>query len=311
MATPLLYSAIILFLLPLQLITAVPSCPRDCEPADATDRDRVHFAMNLEFLETEWFLCGAHGIGLDAIEPEYAEGGPPPIGCKKANLDRVTRRVVEEFGYQEVGHLRAIKTTVGGIQRPLIDISSENFAKIFDEAMGYCLDPPFDPYEDSIKYLMGTYVIPYVGLNGYVGTIPCLQKFETKKLVAGLMGVESGQDATVRAWLYKKANENVEPYNITVAEFTMRISELRNKLGHCGIKDEGIIVPPELGAENRTSSNVLSADYNSLSYPRTPAEIARITYGTGDEHRPGGFFPEGANGRIAREYLYNDKLKVL
>ncbi|KAE8662624.1 Desiccation-related protein PCC13-62 [Hibiscus syriacus] len=310
MATPSRYSAIILFLLPLQLI-AVPSCPGDCEPIDATDRDWPQFAMNLEFLETEWFLCAAHGRGLDAIEPEYAKGGPPPIGCKKANLDRVTRQVVEEFGYQEVGHLRAILKTVGGIQRPQIDIRSENIAKIFDEAMGCCLDPPFDPYEDSIKYLLASYVIPYVGLNGYVGMIPCLQKFETKKLVAGLLGVESGQDATIRAWLYEKANENVEPYNITVTEFTTKISKLRNKLGHCGIKDEGIMVPPELGAENRTSSNVLSADYDSLSYPRTPAEIARITYGTGDEHRPGGFFPEGANGRIAREYLYNDKLKVL
>ncbi|KAE8660805.1 hypothetical protein F3Y22_tig00116951pilonHSYRG00874 [Hibiscus syriacus] len=275
MDTPSFYSAIILFLLPLQLI-AVPSCPRDCEPIDATDKNRVHFAYNLEFPETEWFLCGTHGRGLDAFEPEFAKGGPPPIGCKKANLDHLTHRVMEEFGYQEIGHLRAIRTTV-----------------------------------DGIKYLLGTYCIPYVGLNGYVGTIPCLKKFATKKLVAGLMGVESGQDATVRAWLYRIANYNVEPYNITVNEFTTRISELRNKLGHCGIKDEGLMVPPELGAENRTSSNVLSADYNSLSYPRTPAEIVRIVYGTGDEHKPGGFFPEGANGRIAREYLYNDKLKVL
>ncbi|MBA0645246.1 hypothetical protein Goklo_013368, partial [Gossypium klotzschianum] len=54
------------------------------------------------------------------------------------------------------------------------------------------------------------------------------------------------------------------------------ISGLRNELGKCGIKDEGLIVPKELGAENRTTSNVLSADSNSLSYPRTPQEILRI-----------------------------------
>ncbi|KAK8555610.1 hypothetical protein V6N13_046137 [Hibiscus sabdariffa] len=310
MATALLYSAIILFLLPLQLI-AVPPCPRDCEPIDATDRDRIQFAQNLEFLETEYFLCGALGKGLDAFEPEYAKGGPPPIGCKQANLNHLTRRVIEEFGYQEIGHLRAIKRTVGGIPRPLIDISTENFAKLFDKAVGYCLDPPFDPYEDKVKYLLGVYAIPYVGLTGYVGANPCLKKFSSKRLVASLLGVEAGQDAVVRGWLYRIADEKVEPYNITVLAFTKAISRLRNKLGHCGIKDEGLMVPLELGAENRTTSNVLSADPNSLSYPRTPAEILRIVYGTGDEHRPGGFFPEGGNGRIAREYLSNAKLKVL
>lgn len=93
------------------------------------------------------------------------------------------------------------------------------------------------------------------------------------------------------------------PYNKTVAEFTIYISELRNRLGMCGIKDEGLIVPLELGAENRTESNILSADANSLSYARTPPEILRIVYGTGSEYKPGGFFPHGGNGRIAREFL--------
>lgn len=93
------------------------------------------------------------------------------------------------------------------------------------------------------------------------------------------------------------------PYNHTVAEFTARISELRNRLAMCGIKDEGIIVPPQLGAENRTESNVLSADFDSLSYRRTPGETLRVVYSTGSEHFPGVFYPHGANGRIAKEFL--------
>lgn len=117
------------------------------------------------------------------------------------------------------------------------------------------------------------------------------------------MGVESGQDAVIREYLYERAREVVHPYNHTVAEFTVQISELRNRLAKCGIRDEGIIVPLYLGAENRTESNVLSADPNSLSYSRTPPEIQRIVHGNGDEHVPGGFFPEGGNGKIARELL--------
>lgn len=130
--------------------------------------------------------------------------------------------------------------------------------------------------------------------------------FDFLKLVASLLGVEAPQDAIIRAYLYEKACEKVEPYDITVAEFANRISELRNELGKCGIKDEGLIVPLELGAENRTTSNIISADTNSLYYARTAPEILRIVYASGNEHVPGGFYPEGANGRIARAYLYED-----
>ncbi|KAJ8749635.1 hypothetical protein K2173_026284 [Erythroxylum novogranatense] len=274
-----------------------------CGPIEASDKDRIQFALNLEFFEAEYFLHGATGKGLDYFEPEFAQGGPPPVGAQKANLDPVTYRIIEEFGYQEVGHLRAILKTFGGVPRPLYDLSRENFAKVFDQAVGYKLHPPFDPYYDSIHYLLSCYVIPYVGLVGYVGTIPNLANYTSKALVAGLLGVESGQDAVIRALLYEKAYNKVYPYNITVAEFTIGISRLRNSLAKCGIKDEGLIVPLYLGAENRTESNVLSADTNSLSYSRTPPEILRILYGTGSEYKPGGFLPEGGNGKIARSYL--------
>lgn len=126
------------------------------------------------------------------------------------------------------------------------------------------------------------------------------------QLLAGLLGVESGQDAVIRMYLFERADEVVHPYNQTVAEFTIRISELRNKLGMCGIKDEGIVVPPELGAEQKTSTNVLSANAYSISYDRTPQEILRIVYSTGNEHIPGGFFPKGGNGKIARMFLKKD-----
>ncbi|XP_069151256.1 ferritin-like catalase Nec2 [Solanum lycopersicum] len=144
------------------------------------DIDKMQFAVNLEFLEAEYF--SSYGFGLDVVAPNLPMSGPPPIGARKANLDQLTTNIIMEFANQEVGHLR-------------------------------------------------------------------------------------------------------------------------NKLGKCGIKDEGIYIQPPLGAENRTSSNILSADFGSLSYKRTPAEILRIVYGSGDEHVPGGFYPKGANGKIAKEFL--------
>ncbi|KAJ6423604.1 hypothetical protein OIU84_024554 [Salix udensis] len=231
------------------LLTVLVSVPINvsgsayCGPVEATDKDLVQFPLNLEFLEAEFFLSGALGHGLDAIEPDFAGGGPPPIGAQKANLDPVTRKIIEEFGYQEVGHLRAIITAVGGIPRPLYDLSPEAFAQLFDKAVGYKLNPPFNPYSNTVNYLLASYAIPYVGLVGYVGTIPYLTTYSSRALVASLLGVESGQDAVIRTLLYEKAHEKVMPYNITVAEFTNAISFLRNKLAMCGVRDEGLIVP--------------------------------------------------------------------
>ncbi|KAF8721063.1 hypothetical protein HU200_023477 [Digitaria exilis] len=267
------------------------------------DVDPVQFAMNLEYTEAEFFLHAAFGKGLDQIAPKLALGGPPPIGAKKANLDEVTWRIAAEFGLQEVGHVRSIQRTVGGIPRPLIDLSAHNFARVMDQAFGSKLNPPFDPYINSLNFLLASYVIPYLGINGYVGTNPIIDGYKTKMLVAGLLGVEAGQDAVFRALLFERRGEAVAPYNVTVAEFTDRVSALRNRLGRCGVKDEGLTVPRELGAEGAICTNVLSADMDSLSYARTPAELLKILYLSGDEHVPGGFYPEGANGRIARSFL--------
>ncbi|KAF5731456.1 desiccation-related protein PCC13-62 [Tripterygium wilfordii] len=298
------FTSIFHLLLPPISVVMGSSSPGNCGPIEADDRDRIQFALNLEFLEAEFFLYGALGKGLDDIAPYLTQGGPPPIGARRANLDILTRRIIEEFGYQEVGHLRAIINTVGGFPRPSLDLRAENFAETFNRAVGYKLSPPFDPYLNAVNYLLASYVIPYVGLVGYVGTIPNLYNYTNKRLVAGLLGVESGQDAVIRALLYERGAEKVVPYNITVADMTDRISKLRNQLAMCGIKDEGLIVPLELGAENRTTSNILSADSYSLSYSRTPPEILRIVYGSGDERKPGGFYPKGGNGRIAREFLH-------
>ncbi|CAN6300943.1 unnamed protein product [Urochloa humidicola] len=271
------------------------------------DVDPVQFALNLEYTEAEFFLHGAYGQGLDEIAPELVLGGPPPVGARKANLDEMTLSVIEEFALQEVGHIRAITRTVGGIPRPLINLSADNFAWVMDMAFGYPLNPSFDPYANSLNFLLACYVIPYLEINGYVGTNPIIDGYKTKELVAGLLGVEAGQDAVIRALLFERRGEAVPPYGMTVAEFTDRVSELRNRLGRCGVEDEGLTVPRELGAEGVLCTNVISADRDSLSYARTPAQLLGILYLTGDEHVPGGFFPEGANGRIAWSFLGANK----
>lgn len=107
-----------LFLLALNLsltIHQVMSTPNQsplkyCGPIAANDSDQIQFALNLEFLEAEFFLNGALGKGLDSIDPALSQGGPRPIGAQKARLDDdpVVARIIEEFAYEEVSHIRYV-----------------------------------------------------------------------------------------------------------------------------------------------------------------------------------------------------------
>ncbi|KAL2459750.1 hypothetical protein Fot_54494 [Forsythia ovata] len=292
-----------LLLLLLLCVSSAIYIENDAEELPKSDVDLLEFPLNLEYLEAEFFSWGAFGRGLDRLAPNLAMGGPPPIGAKKARLSPIVKDIIAQFALQEFGHLRAIKKTVPGFPRPLLNLSAASFATIMNNAFGKPLMPPFDPYANDINYLLASYVVPYVGLTGYVGANPKLQSSTAKRLVAGLLGVESGQDAVIRALLYERAMVKVLPYGYTVAEFTNRISMLRNKLGKGGLKDEGLIVKPAQGAEGRIAGNVLAGDKFSLAFDRTPEEILRIVYGSGKENKPGGFYPKGADGKIAKSYL--------
>ncbi|GFP86455.1 desiccation-related protein pcc13-62 [Phtheirospermum japonicum] len=283
----------------------------NCGQDKFVDSDYVELALNLEYLETEFFLWGALGQGLDALDHDLAMGGPPPFGAQKANLLRI-KDIIEQFGYQEVGHLRAIKDILKTyyFPRPPLDISANSFATLINKALGQTLNPPFNPYANDINYLIASYAIPYVGLTAYVGAASELKAPAFKKLVAGLLGVESGQDAVIRTLLYQHWNQPVWPYQnpnpphgyYTVADFTAKISALRDALGGDGIKDEGIRVDPKQGAEGRIAGNVLAGNNQSVAYDRSPAETLRIVYASGNESVPGGFFPGGAYGNIAKSY---------
>jgi hypothetical protein len=72
---------------------------------------------------------------------------------------------------------RALQKALGSYYFPRVqlDLSAENWAKIIDNAFGENLNPPFNPYINSLNYLISIYTIPYVGLTGYVGTSALLQ----------------------------------------------------------------------------------------------------------------------------------------
>lgn len=73
---------------------------------------------------------------------------------------------------------RAIKNALGktyNIPRPQMDVSKTLWAEVMNMAFNTTLSPPFDPYTNSLNFLISTYSIPYTGLLGYVGFSKLLQ----------------------------------------------------------------------------------------------------------------------------------------
>jgi len=63
-----------------------------------------------------------------------------------------------------------------------LDLRVASFAKVVDHAFGRPLAPPFDPYASGLNFLLASYLIPYVGLTGYVGANPKLRAPASKRV---------------------------------------------------------------------------------------------------------------------------------
>ncbi len=91
-----------------------PPCPPPAEESKCFekvkftvwDKELIQVALNLEYLEADFFLWSSVGKGLDTFAPYLTKQGPPPIGVQKANLPPLLADTFFQFGLQEIGHLR-------------------------------------------------------------------------------------------------------------------------------------------------------------------------------------------------------------
>jgi Ferritin-like domain len=256
-----------------------PSVAFAASPEDLKDEDIFQFALNLEYMETEYYLRATTGKGIDA-----ADVGPDPgkvEGGRKVPFEnKAIRQFAEELAENELAHVRFYRKTLGeaAVSRPTIDFDA-GFAAA---AKGAGLTD-FDPFANDMNFLLGGMLFEDVGVTAYAGAASLLKKKEFIDAAAGILAVEAYHMGMARSQLYEMGEKARKAANA--------LSAARDKLDGSGDKDHGI--------ERNGKANFVPSNEDGIAFRRTPQEVLRIVYLTGKEGvQGGGFYPKGMNGTL-------------
>ena len=247
-----------------------------------TDADILNFALNLEYLEAEFYVRAAFGRGLaDADTTGTGTRGEVSGGRQVPFATEAIRQYAIEIARDEEAHVKFLRAALADakVARPAIDImqSFTNAARAAGVIGG---TQTFDPYADENSFLLAAFIFEDVGVTAYKGAARFLQNKDFLEAAAGLLAVEAYHASLVRTILFARG----------LSTPVRQISDLRDAVDGTDDRDQGIIGPDGL-------SNIVPTDANGLAFSRTPRQVLSIVY-LQENATQGGFFPAGVNGNV-------------
>jgi len=268
--------------------SAPPSGGTTTPPASKPDNDVLNFALNLEYLEAEFYLYAATGKGLSSADAGSGAGttkvpaGIAAVPWASSGLAQYANEIAQD----EVNHVRFLQKAITGnggmpVSRPDIDLT---FFAPLAVAAGITTTPTFNPFAGPSPFLIGAFVFEDVGVTAYHGAAGLLAEKTILGAAAGILGVEAYHAAAIRTLLVGMAAATSDQTYVDIAN---KVSALRATLGG--------------GNETTlTSKSIVAADTtNAIAFARMTDQVLHIVYGaTGAGLSKGGFFPSGLNGTI-------------
>ncbi|WP_233160229.1 ferritin-like domain-containing protein [Pseudonocardia sp. MH-G8] len=254
----------------------------DDEQSGPSDAAVLNFALNLEYLEAEFYLRAVTGDGLKDSQVDGAgELGGVRGGRKVRFESKLAKQYAEEIADDERAHVDFLRSALGDakVARPEIDLDDAFTAAAL--AAGVIKNGErFDPFADENSFLLGAFIFEDVGVTAYKGASPLVSNKTFLEAAAGILAVEAYHAGLVRTVLLSKGLE--DPAG--------KISDARDSLDGSSDLDQGIVTSG--------TANIVPADDNGIAFSRTPGQVLNIAYLNPSAVSEGGFFPAGVNGEV-------------
>jgi len=254
-------------------------------PSDAAV---LNFALNLEYLEAEFYLRAVTGAGLDdsQIDGRGALGGV--TGGRPVTFEtRLGREYAKEIARDERAHVDFLRAALGDakVARPEINLQ-EAFTAAALAAGVIKQGEKFDPFADENSFLLGAFIFEDVGVTAYKGAAPLIRNKTFLEAAAGILAVEAYHASLIRTVLLSKGQQ-APAISVAVG----KISDARDSLDGSDDLDQGIV-------DNAGKANIVPTDANGLAFSRSAGQVLNIAYLNPAQVTSGGFFPSGVNGDI-------------
>jgi hypothetical protein len=258
------------------------------------DLDILNFALNLEYLEAQFYLYAVYGSGLPGAQTVGGAGaaaGTVTGGRQVAFTDPVVAQYAREIAQDEGAHVNFLRTQLGSaaVEMPNINIDGGATGAFTAAALAagvISAGQTFDPYASDENFLLGAYIFEDVGVTAYKGAAPLLTSTTYLTAAAGILAAEAYHAGLIRTVLYAKGIAT--PALRTNAG---KISDARDSLDGTSDDDQGI-------TGDATTSNIVPADTNGIAYSRTTGSVLNIAYLSKAAVVGGGFFPNGVKGNV-------------
>lgn len=294
-----------------------------------SDADILNFALNLEYLEANFYYLATFGTNISTTNSLYPAGamvqgitgtGTQGTVAVKANpkvpfANLPIAAYAVETAIEEGKHVAFLRSALGAaaVAQPQIDLMG-SFNTLFAAASGIS-GATFDPFANDATFLIGAYIFEDVGVSAYHGAAPLIKTGTTLAAAVGIHAVEAFHAGLVRTSINALDDGTLGVPAGTLVNYTNLISTLRAKLSKAVAPspaapfdadpdDYGLSQGANVslgGGSSVSRSVIVDADPTTvIGFARTTTQVLNIVTGGGagttGATAKGVFFPNGMNG---------------